>query len=391
MLMNKIFSTKTVHAGEKVNEETGALPTPIYQTSTFGFKNTNEILSALEGKKYLYSRWSNPTVKALESKISILENGEETLAFGSGMAAISTTILTFLEKNDHVIISRNVYGGTFDFSSTLLNRLGIKVTFLNFSDTELIEKSIQENTRLIYFETPANPTMIINDIKKIVSISRENKIMTAVDSTFASPVNQNPLDMKVDLVLHSGTKYINGHSDILLGTVTGSKKLIDKIKETRTILGGVLDPNSAFLALKGVKTLDLRVKKQNQSAMKLAEFLEQNKKVDKVHYPGLKSNKYNKIATKQMRGYGGMLSFEVKGGLKNAKIVLENLKICTLGASLGGVESLVVSPAISSHSAMPKKEREKSGIKDSLIRVSVGIEDEQDIINDFKQSLEKIS
>ena len=391
MLMNKKFSTKTVHAGEKVNKETGALTTPIYQTSTFGFKNTNEILSALEGKKYLYSRWSNPTVKALESKISILENGEETLAFGSGMAAISSTILTFLEKNDHVIISRNVYGGTFDFSSTLLNRLGIKVTFLNFSDTELIEKSIQENTRLIYFETPANPTMIINDIKKIVSISRENKIMTAVDSTFASPVNQNPLDMKVDLVLHSGTKYINGHSDILLGTVTGSKKLIDKIKETRTILGGVLDPNSAFLALKGVKTLDLRVKKQNQSAMKLAEFLEQNKKVDKVHYPGLKSNKYHEIATKQMRGYGGMLSFEVKGGLKNAKIVLENLKICTLGASLGGVESLVVSPAISSHSAMPKKEREKSGIKDSLIRVSVGIEDEQDIINDFKQSLEKIS
>ena len=391
MLMNKKFSTKTVHAGEKVNKETGALTTPIYQTSTFGFKNTNEILSALEGKKYLYSRWSNPTVKALESKISILENGEETLAFGSGMAAISSTILTFLAKNDHVIISRNVYGGTFDFSSTLLNRLGIKVTFLNFSDTELIEKSIQENTRLIYFETPANPTMIINDIKKIVSISKENKIMTAVDSTFASPVNQNPLDMKVDLVLHSGTKYINGHSDILLGTVTGSKKLIDKIKETRTILGGVLDPNSAFLALKGVKTLDLRVKKQNQSAMKLAEFLEQNKKVDKVHYPGLKSNKYHEIATKQMRGYGGMLSFEVKGGLKNAKIVLENLKICTLGASLGGVESLVVSPAISSHSAMPKKEREKSGIKDSLIRVSVGIEDEQDIINDFKQSLEKIS
>ena len=391
MLMNKKFSTKTVHAGEKVNEETGALTTPIYQTSTFGFKNTNEILSALEGKKYLYSRWSNPTVKALESKISILENGEETLAFGSGMAAISSTILTFLEKNDHVIISRNVYGGTFDFSSTLLNRLGIKVTFLNFSDTELIEKSIQENTQLIYFETPANPTMIINDIKKIVSISKENKIMTAVDSTFASPVNQNPLDMKVDLVLHSGTKYINGHSDILLGTVTGSKKLIDKIKETRTILGGVLDPNSAFLALKGVKTLDLRVKKQNQSAMKLAEFLEQNKKVNKVHYPGLKSNKYHKIATKQMRGYGGMLSFEVKGGLKNAKIILENLKICTLGASLGGVESLVVSPAISSHSAMPKKEREKSGIKDSLIRVSVGIEDEQDIINDFKQSLEKIS
>lgn len=381
-------STRSVHEAEPYDEETGSIVAPIYETATFGFVKASEVPAAVAGKRgYVYSRWDNPTVVRLERKLASFEHGGDAAAFSSGMAAISTSVLSCLTKGSHAVAVRDLYGGTYQLFHEILPGLGIETALVDTTDLSAMEGAVRRNTKLIYIETPTNPTLKLVDIAKAARLAHDSGAVLLVDNTFASPINQNPLDMGADLVLHSATKYLNGHADVTAGCAVSTRERIHKVKMLRRDLGGTLDPLPAWLLLRGMKTMALRVRQQNANAQALAEFLSQHRKVAKVNFPGLKTHPQHSLARKQMKGFGGMLSFELAGTMRDAMRLTERLGVASLAASLGGVETLVVQPYNMTHTQMSAEERATTGIPDNLIRVSVGIEDLEDLVADFRRAL----
>jgi cystathionine gamma-lyase len=383
-------STRSVHEAEPFEEHTGSITMPIFETSTFGFRRAEDVPIAVGGfgeKGYTYSRWDNPTVVTLEKKLAAFEHGGAGAAFSSGMAAISTSLFTFLVKGVHILGIKDLYGGTYAMLHDILPGIGFDTTLVESSDFGEMERGVKKSTRIVYIESPTNPTLKIVDIRRAAKLAHSNGAVLMVDNTFASPINQNPMDMGADVVLHSVTKYINGHADLIAGAAVASKKNAHRIKMMRRDLGGTLDPLPAWLILRGMKTMAIRVRQQNATAMILAEFLSTHRKVAKVHYPGLKEHPQHQLAKKQMKGFGGMLSFEIRGTTKDAMKFTESLRVATLAASLGGVATLVSQPYNMTHTQMTSKERALTGIPETLVRVSVGIEDADDLVKDFRRAL----
>ena len=378
------FDTRAIHAGQKNDPVTGAVMTPIYATSTYAQESPGV------HKGYEYSRTSNPTRKALEDCIASLENGDQGFAFASGMAATST-ILELLDAGDHVIASDDLYGGTYRLMEDVRKRTSsLDFSFVDFSKTSNILDAIKPNTKMLWLETPSNPLLKITDLEEISSVIDQKNIIKVCDNTFSSPRIQQPLDFGFDIVMHSATKYIGGHSDVVAGLAVTSKErndLSDRLAYLINASGGMTGPFDSFMLLRSLKTLSIRMEKHSENAQLVAEFLENHPLVSKTIYPGLQSHPEHNIAKKQMKLFGGMVTFVVSGGLSQAKNVLENLKIFTLAESLGGAESLAEHPAIMTHASIPKQTREALGIDDGLIRLSVGIETAEDLINDLKSAL----
>ena len=379
------FGTKVIHAGIEPDPSTGAIMTPIFQTSTY--------VQSAPGKHkgYEYARTQNPTRSVLETNLAALENGIQAICFSSGLAAMDA-ILKTLKPGDEVISTNDLYGGSYRLMKAIYEKFGIKSTFVGMENTKELEKAINKNTKLIWIETPTNPMLNIVDIKKICKVAKDNKVLTCVDNTFASPYLQTPLDLGADMVLHSATKYLGGHSDVIHGCViTNSKKIGEELKFIQNAAGAVPGPQDCFLILRGIKTLHLRVQRSCDNAKKIAKFLLSHPRVDKVYYPGLKTHPNHKIAKKQMRDFGGMVSFDIHGGnFKDAQKILKGTKLFALAESLGGVESLIGHPASMTHASIPKPERLKVGLTDSLIRLSIGIEDADDLIEDLENALRNL-
>ena len=377
------FSTKAIHAGQSPDPSTGAVMTPVFLTSTY----VQEGLGKHKG--YEYSRVSNPTRTALEKNIAALENADEGMAFASGMAA-EDAIFRLLNPGDHVIVTNDVYGGTYRIAKMILENYGLQFDFVDTTVIDTVVKAFRPNTKMIFVETPTNPTMKITDLKAIAKFAKERKILSVVDNTFATPYLQRPLDLGIDVVMHSVTKYLNGHSDMLGGFVgTSNKKVIERLRFLQKATGGIMSPFDAWLCLRGTKTLAVRMRQHCESAMEIALWLDSQKKVKKVNFPGLPHHPQYELAMKQMRGFGGMISFDL-GSLANAKKFLKAVKVCSLAESLGGVETLISHPASMTHASVPKADRIKNGVTDGLVRISVGIEDVEDLIEDLKQALGKI-
>ncbi|MCH2223637.1 MAG: cystathionine gamma-synthase [Crocinitomicaceae bacterium] len=376
------FGTKAIHAGVEADETTGAIMTPIYQTSTY----VQEEVGSHKG--YEYSRTSNPTRHALEKNLAAIENGKYGACFGSGLAAIDC-VIKMLNPGDEVISTNDLYGGTFRLFKTIFEKYGIIFHFVGMTNPIAVEAAVNENTKLIWVETPTNPMMNIIDIEAMAEISKKAGAWLCVDNTFATPYLQNPLDLGADIVMHSATKYLGGHSDVVMGAlVTSNDQIAKEMYRIQNASGAVTAPMDSFLVLRGIKTLHLRVQRHCENGEKVANFLGAHPKVDKVYWPGLESHANHDIAKKQMRGFGGMISFSLVGNkLQDAHKVLKNVKVFALAESLGGVESLIGHPATMTHASIPKEEREKIGVVDSLIRLSVGVEDADDIIEDLRQAL----
>ena len=375
------FGTKAIHAGQEPDPRTGAVMVPIYQTSTFAQSSPGKHTG------YEYARTGNPTRTAYEACVASLENGKHALAFSSGLATIDTLLHT-LKSGDHVICSDDVYGGTFRLFDKVLRRFGLDFTFMDLSDLSKVKAAFRPNTRMLWIESPTNPMLKIFDIKALASLAREKNVLSIVDNTFMSPYFQRPLDLGADAVIHSVTKYMNGHSDVVGGVfITSRDDLYQSVKFLQNSVGAVPGPQDCFLVMRGLKTLHVRMKEHEQNAFEIAKFLEAHPKVTKVLYPGLPSHPQHELARAQMHGFGGMISFEVKGGLSEATRVLEKTRLFTLAESLGGVESLIEHPAIMTHASVPAENRKALGISDSLIRISVGIEDVKDLISDLSQAL----
>lgn len=393
-LKNKGMGTIAIHAGQGKNPF-GALSTPIYQTSTFVFDSTEQGGARFAGKEegYIYSRLGNPTTTVAEEKIAALECGEAAAATSSGMGAISSALWTLLRAGDHVIADKILYGCTFALLCHGMTRYGVEVEFLDTSDLEAVKKAMKKNTRVVYLETPANPNLKISDIEEIAKIAHTNEYTkVVVDNTFASPYLQKPLLLGADLVVHSATKYLNGHGDVIAGFVVGKKELITEVKlfGIKDMTGSVLGPTEAHLIIRGLKTFEIRMQRHCENAMKVAEYLNAHPKVSKVYYPGLKDHEGYEIAKKQMTGFGGMMSFELEGGFEAGKTLLNNLEMCALAVSLGDTETLVQHPASMTHSAYTKEELKEAGIPEGLVRLSVGLENIEDIIADLDKAFEKI-
>jgi cystathionine beta-lyase len=369
--------TQSVHSGSYGDPVFKGTVNPIYPSSAYDYEGLPETQ---------YPRYFNtPNQKAVAAKIAALENAQEGLIFSSGMAAIMTSLLAFLKQGDHVVFQNDLYGGTYNAVATELPRMGITFTMVDGADPDNFKKAFQKETKVIYIETPSNPTLKITDIKAVSTIAKEHGILSIIDNTFASPVNQNPHDLGIDVVAHSGTKYIGGHSDICCGAVTGAKKYVQQIWSSSYHFGGSLDAHTCWLVERSLKTIVLRVRQQNQNAMELANYLSSNSKIGKVYYPGLVTHLNHSVAKAQMTGgFGGMLAFEVKG---DADEFMSRLKLIKRAISLGGVESTVTSPVKTSHSKMSVAEREKIGVSDKLVRLSVGIEEADDLIHDIEQAL----
>ena len=376
------FNTKTIHGGQKHDPAYGAVMPPIYQTSTYAQTTPGG------HKGFEYSRTHNPTRNALENSFASIENGKYGLAFGSGLAAIDA-VLKLLKPGDEVISTNDLYGGTYRLFTKIYENFGIKFHFVGMENNSNIESFVNKNTKLLWAETPTNPMLNIVDIDALSKIAKDNNILFAVDNTFATPYIQAPLDFGADIVMHSATKYLGGHSDVIMGAlVVNEKDLADKLYFIQNASGAIPGPQDSFLVLRGIKTLHIRMQRHCENAKMIAEFLNDHPKVEKVFWPGLTSHKNHNIAKSQMNDYGGMISFTTKGNDYNKTInILEKLKIFTLAESLGGVESLSGHPASMTHASIPKAEREKSGVVDSLIRLSVGIEDIDDLIADLKQAI----
>ncbi|MGQ9551287.1 MAG: trans-sulfuration enzyme family protein [Candidatus Bathycorpusculaceae bacterium] len=386
------FSTLSVHAGETRDPQTGAVVTPIYETSVFAFSNTRKLIEVIGGGAagYVYTRYGNPTVRAAEKKIAELEGAEDSAVFSSGMAAITTTLFTLVSSGDHVVSTLDLYGGTLEFFKNILPKFGVEVSLVEATDFNAIASSVRTNTKVIYAETPTNPTLKIVDVAKIAKLAKRKGLTAVVDSTFASPFNIKPIQLGADIVVHSATKYLGGHNDLTAGVVCGSSEIIQKLKEMRKNLGCTLDPFAAWLLLRGLKTLGLRMERHNSNGMQIAEYLAKHPKVKKVYYPGLRSHPQYSIARRQMKGFGGVVSFEVDGGSEETMKFVENLKLCSLAASLGGTETLVTQPTTSSHYFVNEEVRKEAGITDQLVRLALGIEDPKDIIADLEQAFNKI-
>jgi cystathionine beta-lyase/cystathionine gamma-synthase len=378
--------TQAVRGGSSLDKKNGPLTTPIYQTSTFEVTDNDQQLRATPTDSF-YTRYGNPTSTAAEKAIAELEGTDAALLFSSGMAAITTSLLTLVKSGDHIVAQRDIYGGVTKFLSQWLPRFGVETTFVDTNDLAQHERAIRPNTKLIHIESPTNPNVRVVDLENIGALARKHNLLTTIDSTFSTPINCRPAEWGIDLVLHSGTKYFSGHSDLIAGVATGRRDLIDQIHSTRTTLGCCIDPHAAFLVLRGIKTLAVRVERQNQSATRIADFLSHHPKVARVHYPSLASHPDHAIAKKQMTGFGGVLSFEVDGSAADARRVSENLSLFTLAPSLGGVDSLVTLPVITSHAMIASDLRQKMGVTDQLIRLSVGVEHVDDLIADLDRSL----
>jgi len=369
--------TQCVHSGTHVDSETKGLNTPIYTSSSFEY---------LDAPENVYPRYFNiPNQKSIIEKLCALENAEDGLVFSSGMAAISTVLFSFLNSGDHIVLQRDIYGGTHHFATAEFDRFGIEYSFASGAIEEL-ESAVRDNTRVIYIETPSNPLLVITDIEAVARLARSKNILTVIDNTFATPINQNPLDFGLDVVTHSGTKYIGGHSDICCGAVLASQKLIAKIKPAAANFGGSLNALTCYLIERSLKTMGLRVEKQNMNALLIARHLQANPLVRKVYYPGLENHPGFDIARKQMKNFGGMLSFELDASRIEPHGFLKNLKLITPALSLGGVETIICAPVATSHQKMTNEERAELGITDSLLRLSVGIEDVDDIKADIDQA-----
>ena len=384
------FATLAVHAGEPSCPVTGALDTPIYQSTTFVSADANEMAAVYGEEKfgYMYTRYGNPTIHALEEKLAALEGGEVALATATGMAAISTAILGFIKAGDHVVAARSLYGAAYNFLNKKLPRMGASATFVQSTCVADFEKAIQPNTRLIYFETPSNPVLEILDIGALARLGQSHGIPTMIDNTFASPALQQPLKLGVTVVVHSATKYLCGHGDAMGGAIIGPKDYISElVHEVIRDFGGVISPFNAWLILRGIRTLHLRVPAHCANAERIAEFLDQHPKVEHVNYPGLKNNPGHATAMKQMKAFGAMLSFEVKGGYEGGKRVMDGVKIFARAASLGDTRSLIVHSASTSHRAVPREQRLAIGITDGLVRLSVGVEAAEDLIQDLDEAL----
>lgn len=380
---NKNFGINTLctHAGELEDTVYKGAVSPLYMATSYAFED-------VEVKRY--PRYFNtPNQVALAKKMAALEHGEEALIFGSGMAAVSNALLAFLHKGDHVVFQNTLYGGTSNLIVEEFSKFGIEYTFTKDFKAESFETEIRDNTKVIYIETPSNPLLTITDIRAIAALAKKHNLVSMIDNTFASPVNQNPIDLGIDIVIHSATKYMGGHSDILAGTVISSQAHIETISRLARNFGGNLSDYTVWLLERSIKTMALRVKRQNKTAKKIAKFLEGHPDVAKVYYPGLKSHPDHELAISQMSGFGGMLSFELKEGF-DASQFQKKLKLIKPSMSLAGVESTVISPTLTSHALLTPEEREAQGIKDGLIRFSVGIEEKEDIINDIEQAIKAL-
>jgi len=390
------FSTLAIHGGHVGDKQFGSLATPIYQTSTFIFDSAEQGGKRFAGEEsgYIYSRLGNPTCSEAEDKVALLEGGEAAASTASGMGAISAALWSALKAGDHVVASDTLYGCTFALLNHGLTRFGIDVTFVDATNVENVKKALKPNTKVVYLETPANPTLKVNDIKKISTVAHENSkdCLVFVDNTFCTPYIQKPLELGADVVVHSATKYLNGHGDVIAGFAVGKKEFIDQVKffGIKDMTGAVLSPFNAYLITRGMKTLPIRMEKHCENAMKVAEFLEAHPAVSKVYYPGLESFEYHDLAKAQMKLPGAMISFELKGGVAEGALVINSLNLAKLAVSLGDAETLIEHPASMTHSPYSPEERHAAGISDGLVRISVGLENAEDIIDDLKQALDLI-
>lgn len=385
----KGFSTRAVHAGEIRPNEFGSITTPIVQSSTFIFRNAEEIRQLADDSvlRFEYGRYGHPTQFAAEKKLAELENAEDAVLFSTGMSAITTSLFTLLKAGDHVVITDDAYKRTLDFCLGCLGRFGIEVTSVPVCDYDAIEQAIQPNTRVFFSESPTNPYLNVIDLERLMSIFSGRDITVISDSTFVTPYNQKPLEYGIHLVMHSVTKYLSGHNDILGGVVLGNKAITKPIREYLKILGGTIDAHSSYLLIRGLKTLELRMERHNENGQTVAEYLEGHPKVQRVYYPGLSSHPHHEVAKEQMKGFGGVVTFELKGDIPYVLDFLGRLKILSIGPSLGGVESLITHPATVSYYGCTREERLELGISDGLIRLAVGVENAQDIIDDIEQAL----
>lgn len=389
------LATEVVHAGEIRPFPHHALTLPILETATYTFENTTDLRQFMDARMWglaegrvEYGRYGNPTVSAVEAKLSVLEAGEAAILFSSGMAAVTTALLSLLYADDHIVITDDSYRRTRQFCLTFLKRWRIESTVVSAGDLEQLEGAIQSNTKVIISESPTNPYLRVMDLERLVAIAKRHKVKTLIDSTFATPINQRPLEFGVDLVVDSATKYLGGHNDLLAGVVAGSESLMAMIRQNLWVLGAVCDPQTAYLIQRGLKTLSLRVAQQNESAQKVADFLEAEPGVDRVWYPGLRSHPDHDVARQQMEGYGGVVSFEIDGDLDATSRFIDAVQLPLIASSLGGVETLVEQPALMSYYDLSSEEREEIGIKDNLVRLSVGIESADDLIADLARALQ---
>ena len=378
------FRTKQVHAGVTPDPDTGAILTPIYQSTTFVQESVDDYM----GKGYSYTRGGNPTVRALEEKLTALEGGVDTTAYGSGMAATVAVFLALLQSGDHIVTSDVIYGGTYRFADQFLTKFGVDVSFVNTSDIAAIERAVTDRTKLIFTETPANPTLKVTDLAAVSAICQERGLIHVTDNTFLTPYFQRPFELGADAIIHSTTKFLDGHNATLGGAVVvKDAELHEKIAFARISAGLVMSPMVAWLTLQGSKTLSTRMDAQSTSAMAIAEFLETHQKVDYVNYPGLPNHPQHELSSKQATGYGAMVCFEVHGGVEAGKRLMDNIELWSLAENLGSVESLVTHPVTMTHAAVPREERIASGITDGLVRLSVGLEDTEDLIAALGEAL----
>ncbi len=386
------FDTKLIHAGA-IDDQFGSATVPIYQTSTFKFTSADHGAACFSGESdgFIYTRINNPTIGALETQVAALENGYRGIACSSGMGAVNTIYSGLLKHGDHMISSAVVYGPSRFIMEKHYAKYGIESSYVDTSNIDLIRQAIRPNTRIIFIETPANPTMDITDLEMVVALAREFNILTVADNTFCSPYLQRPLDYGFDIVFHSVTKFLNGHADVVGGViVTREKHVYDILRPMMINMGCNMDPHQAYLTIRGIKTLAVRMDRCQQNAIKVARFLEQHEKIEWVKYPGLESHPQYELACKQMKGPGAMISFELKGGVEAGKKLINSVQLCILAVSLGGVESLIQHPASMTHSKIGKEDRLYSGISDGLVRLSVGIEDVTDILTDLSQAFNQV-
>lgn len=390
-MAGKSKASLCVHAGEDKMEFAGAVVPPVFNTSTYVFKNMEELHKYVGGDPslYLYSRYTNPTVEAVETKLAALEGGEKALVVSSGQAAAGTAVMGLLRNGDHMVATPTLYGGVYSLFEKIINGTGLEVSFAQTTAVEDVEKAIKPNTKILYTETPTNPNLTIVDLKGMADLAHSHNLLLMVDNTFATPMNQNPLELGADVVVHSGTKYLGGHSDLVCGAIVGPHKYMKTIYEYRKNMGTNLDPHAAFLLLRGMKTLAIRVERSCSNAMKVAEFLEAHPKVRRVRYPGLKSFPHHEMAKKQMRKFGGMICFEIDGGLEKVGPVIEAMHMFIHATSLGGVESLVSIPVLTSHIAYSPEDLKRADVNDGMIRLSCGIEDAEDLIADLDNALKQ--
>lgn len=386
------FTSKLVHGGGYKNK-VGSVNVPIYQTSTFQFESAEEGARCFAGESdgYIYTRLGNPTIKVLENLMADLEEGYGGIATSSGMGAVSTVYMALLNQGDHIVSSSAIYGPSRSLIESHFSRFGVESTYVETSDIENVKRAIKPNTKILYVESPSNPTISITDLEACAKISKQHNITFVVDNTFSSPYLQQPISFGADVVLHSITKFINGHADVVGGIiVAANRELYDKLHSMMTFLGCNMDPHQAYLVIRGLKTLSLRIERAQTNALEIARFLENHPKVEWIRYPGLPSHPQYELAKKQMKGPGSMISFGLKGGIEAGRRLMNNVKLAILAVSLGGVETLIEHPASMTHSKVSEEEKQKAGITDGLVRYSVGIEDVQDLIEDLKQALEKV-